>query len=316
MMKRAMLLFLIIAVTGCGRSEESPSGNAKSAPPAHDAYGPAIAQNAPPPPPQAPSPAGSPGNGGAPPATPPLSAAQSADRQLIRNGEITIRVASLDSAERAVGAIATANGGYTSNSSRERASGNALSGSTQIRVPAAKFDLALAGVRKLGEVERESVSSSDVTEEYVDLNARLKTQQELEARLLDLLNGRSGKLSDIIEIEGKLADVRREIESIQGRLRLLEGQVSYSTLTVAMFEPGAVGTSDTETFAGRMKRALDAGVDGLIDVLGGLITVVLALIPVAAIIILLWLLLRPALRRRRARKAAATAAGAGTDTQR
>lgn len=297
MIKRALFILLPILVIGCGADREYAPQQAKDG---------GIAQSAPPPPPAPPSPLGSPSSGGgSPPSSDPVSTPAPAERQIIRSGDISLRIASLDSAERAVTTIATANNGYLSTSSRERSTGNAMIGTAQLRVPADKFQSVLGAVRRLGEVESERISANDVTEEYVDMNARLKTQQELEARILNLLNERSGKLSDIIEIEGKLADVRREIEGIQGRLRYLQGQISYSTLTVTMVEPGTVGTSQTETFTGRIGRAFSQGVDGLVVVLGGLITFIIAMLPLAALVLVAYLLIRPLWRRRALNRAAA-----------
>ncbi len=209
MIKRALFLLLPALVIGCGADRASDREYAPQQAKDGD-----IAQSTPPPPPPTP-PLGSPSSGGA---SPPSPTPAPAERQIIRSGEISLRITSLDSTERAVTTIATANNGYISNSGRERSTGNAMIGTTQLRVPADKFQSVLGAVRKLGEVESERISANDVTEEYVDMNARLKTQQELETRILNLLNERSGKLADIIEIEGKLADVRREIEGIQGRL--------------------------------------------------------------------------------------------------
>jgi Domain of unknown function (DUF4349) len=236
------------------------------------------------------------------PGTPPPAPVE---RQIIRSGQIWLRVPSLDTAEKALARIATTNGGYTANSSRMRESGNTLSGTTEIRFPSAKFDQVVASVHALGEVLTESITSADVTAEYIDLNARLKTQQELEARLLKLLNDRTGKLADVIEVEAKLAEIRNQIESVQGRLRYLRSQVSLSTLTVNMVEPGAAGSSQTETFGGRIARAIERGIDGLIDTLGGFITIGIALIPFIAIGIgVYYAAIRPWRRRRKERQAA------------
>jgi len=306
MIKPALFLLLPALVIGCGADREYAPQQAKDG---------GVTQSAPPPapPPPPPSPNGSPSSGGGSLPSP-VPTPDPTERQIIRSGEISLRIASLDSAERAVTTIATANNGYLSNSSRERSTGNAMIGTAQLRIPADKFQSVLGAVRRLGEVESERISANDVTEEYVDINARLKTQQELEARILNLLNERSGKLSDIIEIEGKLADVRREIEGIQGRLRYLQGQISYSTLTVTMVEPGAVGTSQTETFTGRIGRAFSQGVDGLVVVLGGLITFIIAMLPLAALVVVAYLLIRPLWRRRALNRAAAKNAAQPTTT--
>jgi len=227
-----------------------------------------------------------------------------AERKIIRNGSMSIEVQSVDSADATLARIATAAGGYVASTSRIRSSGNARSGATEIRIPSDHFQTALAQIRSLGNVQSESITATDVTAEFIDLGARLKTQQELEARLLGLLQDRGGKLSDIIEIESKLAQVRATIEELQGRLRFLQRQVSYSTFTVTMMEPGAVGVGSTETFGGKMGRAFSRGIDGLVDVMAILITAVLALLPLAALVaVLYYLVVRPWRRRRNEEKA-------------
>lgn len=296
--RRGILLPLLAfyAFAGCGGYQDEYSGGAptgQSSPPAP----------APPPPPgydkQAPE---APGEGGSgTPTSSPLP--EPVQRKIIRNGQITINVESVDSADTRLARIAATNNGYISNTSRFRSSGNAITGTTELRIPSERFDAVLAAIKGLGELEAESITTSDVTAEFIDLSARLKTQQELETRLLALLQERGAKLADIIEVESKLAQVRTEIESIQGRLRFMQQQVSYSTLAITMVEPGAVGVGSTETFGGRMERAFRMGIDGLVDVIGVLITAVLALLPLLAFGVgLYFLVLRPWFRRRRAKR--------------
>jgi len=86
-------------------------------------------------------------------------------------------------------------------------------------------------------VESVSVSVADVGEEYVDVTARVANAKRLEQRLIDLLDKRTGKLSDVLGVERELARVREEIERYEGRLRYLRTRASISTLTVSVHEP-------------------------------------------------------------------------------
>ncbi len=298
-MKRMLLYpaLVLIALAGCGGYQDKESGDVPAQ---------ALGDNAAPPQ-EAPKTGGS-----APPSPAADTAGRSApgapaERKLIRNGQMEIRVESVDSAEAALARIAGANSGYIANSGRSRFSGNALRATAQLRFPSSRFDAVLASARALGKVESESVSTADVTAEYIDLTARLSTQKELETRLLELLEKRGAALADIIEIESKLAQVRNEIETMQGRLRYLEHQVAYSTLEISLMEPGTLGTNSTETFGGKIAEAFSDGWQGLVEVMAGLITVLMALLPVGALFaILYFLLFRPWSRRRRERRAAAT----------
>ena len=221
------------------------------------------------------------------------------NRQIIRTGDISLRVEVLDSAERALKAVVASSGGYTASSSRVRLEGSALTSTVEVRIPSNRFDALLDTIRRLGDVESESITASDVTEEYVDLEARLKGQQELEARLLKLLAERTAKLTDVVEVEQKLAEVRTTIEGIQGRLRYLRSRVMFSTLTVRMTEPGTITPHETETFGGRIMHAIVEGFDMLTRMIAGLITLLLALLPLVILGIIVWYVVR---RRRHSRR--------------
>jgi hypothetical protein len=106
-----------------------------------------------------------------------------------------------------------------------------------LRIPADRFDEATAGVRPLGKVEQLDVSVEDVTEQYMDLEARLANARRLEERLLQLLETRTGTLEQVLAAERELARVRTEIELYDGRLRQLASRVSLSTLTIVVQEP-------------------------------------------------------------------------------
>ncbi|HEX2780707.1 MAG TPA: DUF4349 domain-containing protein, partial [Gemmatimonadaceae bacterium] len=95
----------------------------------------------------------------------------------------------------------------------------------------------LEGIKPIGTVESLSESAQDVGEEFVDVTARVANARRLEARLLDLLATRTGKLSDALEVEQSIAQVRQEIERYQGRLRYLSARSAMSTMMVSLHEP-------------------------------------------------------------------------------
>lgn len=107
-----------------------------------------------------------------------------------------------------------------------------------VKVPAASFEaftesvVNAADVRKIVNVSKEA---SDVTEEFVDVEARMKVKKESEARLMELLKS-AKNLSEVLEIEQKLTDIRAEIESIEGRLKYLSSQTEMSTVNISFYE--------------------------------------------------------------------------------
>ena len=125
--------------------------------------------------------------------------------------------------------------------------GQLRSATIEVKVPATRFDEALAGLKPIGKLESANVETEDVGEEYVDVTARMDNAHRLERRLIDLLATRTGKLKDVLDVEQSLARVREEIERYEGRLRYLQAHTAMSTLTVTVHEPvpvvGAAGTS-------------------------------------------------------------------------
>jgi len=103
-----------------------------------------------------------------------------------------------------------------------------------IRIPRGKFDDTLRMIEKLGDVVHRSVTAQDVTDEYVDLEIRLKNNRAVRDRLQALLE--KAGVKEAIEIQKELARVTEEIERIEGRLKLLKDKIAYSTITVS-FQP-------------------------------------------------------------------------------
>ena len=159
------------------------------------------------------------------------------DPMLIRTGGTSIEVASLEVAIERVRRLAGSLGGFVASTSAQTGSGEVRSATLELRLPAARFDEALSGLRPLGEVESVNVQTQDVGEEYVDITARVTTARQLEDRLVRLLATRTGKLDDVLAVERELARVRGEIERMEGRLRWLRARVEMSTLQVSLHEP-------------------------------------------------------------------------------
>lgn len=156
---------------------------------------------------------------------------------MIRTGTASIQVDSLDRAIALVRALARRVGGFVAGSSTLAGQGQLHSASLEIRLPAERFDEAVEGLRPLGKVESVNISAQDVGEEYIDVNARMVNARRLEARLIELLGRRTGKLGDVLDVEHELARVREEIERYEGRLRYLRSRAAVSTLTLSVHEP-------------------------------------------------------------------------------
>lgn len=164
-------------------------------------------------------------------------AASVAPGMLIRTGTAFVEVDSVELAVARVQELAQRLGGFVGNTSVSGGERETRSATLELKIPAARFDQAVSGLRPLGKVERVQVQAEDVGEEYVDLSARAANARRLEERLLALLANRTGKLEDVLAVERELARVRQEIDTREGRLRYLRTRAAVSTLNVTVHEP-------------------------------------------------------------------------------
>ena len=155
---------------------------------------------------------------------------------IIRSGQVSIEVDSLPPAIARVRALAERVGGYIANTEIQTGQERFHSATLEVKVPTERFDDALQGLRPIGKVESINVTAEDVGEEYVDVSARVENDRRFEARLLDLLATRTGKLADVIELEQELGRVREEIERYEGRMRYLRAHAATSSLAITVHE--------------------------------------------------------------------------------
>lgn len=149
-------------------------------------------------------------------------------------------------------------GGYVSGSSSSRQSGQKPSGQITVRVPSAKLKEMMDWIGSTTTVMNSRLSVHDITEQYVDLEARLGNLLAGEARLKELLSKATGKLEDVLNVERELRRIRQEIEQLQGRKRLWDNQIAYSTLTVDYHLPGVYRAEEpaAQTFGQRSRYAM------------------------------------------------------------
>ena len=214
---------------------------------------------------------------------------------IIKYGDIAvvIEVGDFDAAfDRATG-VATRYGGFVLSSSVS--GGDRRSGFLTIRVDAADFDRAMADLRGLGDVERESISGQDVSMQVVDLEARLaswKAQREVLLRLMD--DART--VADTLKVQVELQNVQMNIEQIEGELTYLEDQVDLATINVAIREPGADEGIDDRP---RIGDAWNLAVEAFLRVIVAMIVGLGYLVPVGVVLVAVGWGVRRYLRRKR-----------------
>lgn len=205
---------------------------------------------------------------------------------VIKTGDLTVSIPEdgLQERLRRVVDLARAHGGFVlSTSTQER---GVRSATVVLRVPAEGFEDALADARSLGEVVREQVSGEDVSQEFVDLDARLRNFEAQESVLLDLM-AKSASVADTLRVQRELQDVQLEIERLRGRLRYLRDQTDLSTITVTIreSEPVVAGT-------GLIERAWNRSVDTFNAIVSAIVIGAGVAIPIGLLLVLVLMIAR------------------------
>jgi len=217
------------------------------------------------------------------------SMAESMNRKIIRNADLTLEVAAPMEAQRKITSIAELLGGFVVTSeSKQRQTVDAkqeLQIDLVVRVPATQFGSALDQIRSTGSrVIQEKINGQDVTEEFIDLEARIRTQKALELQFLEIMK-QAHKVEDALEVQRQVADVRTEIEKLEGRKRFLENRASLSTISISLQSPTAI-VVNTSSFGRNIREAIAESVDVATGIVLFLIRFVIVMIPILFLIIL------------------------------
>jgi hypothetical protein len=224
----------------------------------------------------------------------PEAAQAPSTRRIIYTGSIQLRVDDPRAEANTLPALAQRYGGYVSYARVYEYRTDEYRAEIQLRVQADQFDAAMSELRGMGtEILNESINTQDVTERYVDLEARIenleRTEEELQILLTEARENQ-GTTEDILSVYRELTSIRGEIESLQGQLNVLADQVSLATINVELVPPEAqVEIVDEQWSISRTVRealrTLVAALQGLADV------TVTFLIAVAPILLMLALVL-------------------------
>lgn len=212
------------------------------------------------------------------------------NRKIIKDADLTMEVDSPLDTQGKVTSIAEAHGGFvvTSESkqrSAEDPSQRVVDVSLIIRVPASQFGPtrdAILGLSK--NVIDKKTTGQDVTEEFIDLEARIKTQAALEAQFMEIMK-QANKVADALEVQRQIAEVRTEIEKLEGRKRFLENRSSLSTITVNLKAPSTVLVTPSG-FAIEIKEAAKESVSIAREIILFLIRFVIVMIPIFLFVLL------------------------------
>lgn len=229
------------------------------------------------------------------------------ERKIIRNADLQIESNSPEETQQKITAIAESKGGFviesTQSSSDVKVSTRDVVTMT-VRIPAEKFNEALEEIRGSGNrIIVETVKGQDVTEEFVDIEARLKAKKALEEQFIEIMK-RTNSVSDALNVQRELANVRGEIEQIEGRKRFLESQTSLSTIKIRIQTPNAFSASSSGFFY-QLGQAFSRGFDFALNFILILTTIFIGVLPFLIFVVLpVYLLIQYLLRRSRKQKLA------------
>lgn len=189
-------------------------------------------------------------------------------RKLIKNGTLSFETNDIEKTRKEIEKLYQEFNGYVASENHFNY-GERLTHEQEIRVPSKNFDPFVQKLELLGtKVENKNISTQDVTEEFIDVEARLKTKKDLEARYLELLKF-AKKVDEMLSIENQIGNVRGEIESMEGRLNYLKNQVAFSTIKISYYELTGMDFG----FASKFVHSLKNGWDNLLTFLIAIVNV-------------------------------------------
>ena len=218
-------------------------------------------------------------------------------RKITKSGNLSILVETAETAAQNIQAIAGSMAGYVSDSNLHEVTPGVKAGSITIRVPADKFDDTISRIKELAiKVENENINANDVTDQFIDLDARLKNLKAQETQYLDILK-KATKVEDVLSVTNQLNQVRQQIDSFEGQLKYLNSQVDLSTITVNLTAEKEVqiwGINWRPITV--IKQAVRSLLNGLVNYANAIIAIIIFL-PVIALwvitlLIVIWIIWR------------------------
>jgi hypothetical protein len=223
------------------------------------------------------------------------------ERKMIYRGYMELEVEKGKFSEKfdEIANIAKAVGGFVSNTESSAYGDQLARGTITIRIPVESFDSVIEQIKKLGNVKNLNTNVQEVTQEYVDLESRLKHFQAQEEVLLKMMK-ESETVEDSISVHRELSRVQEQIEIIKGRLRWLDEQISLSTITVFVTEPSVKPKPEPITW--EFLDALREGARLFISVINGTVIFIMAIFPIAVIGALVFLIVKYIIKRLKTKK--------------
>lgn len=192
---------------------------------------------------------------------PSAKTAKMAGREIVYTATVRLVVNDFNTFPERLAQIAAEAEGFIGEADIAKLQGTRRSGQWVIRVPSAKYSAFMRAVSGLGVPESVKEKADDVTDKFVDLQARIKSGKQLEDQIMKLLEKQGSRLEDMLVVERELARVRMEIEQKEGQLRFLESQVALSTITVYASEQTTFTPEQAKSFSERVSWEWQASLE-------------------------------------------------------
>jgi len=202
---------------------------------------------------------------------------ESQDRVVIYNARVSLETTDIQGYLQKIRGLAESSGGYVASTSRS-SYGIQSRAEMGIRVPKEKFHATIQQIEAYGKVLDESTTSEDVTQQYIDLKARLSNMLKQEERLREIL-AMATTVDEVLRVENELARIRGEIDSLQGQINYLEGNAEMSLIQVLLTEPAPPFTPPGMDWG----ETLEVAIIGFFTVLRGMVVLVVSLAPIVVV---------------------------------
>jgi DNA repair exonuclease SbcCD ATPase subunit len=206
---------------------------------------------------------------------------------IARTASLKLLTKDFDKTREALEVVVRRHRGYSAQLTVGTEAGSPPSLTASFKVPADQLDATIAEIKQLAHVEQESQGGEEVTDQYLDLQARLSNARRTEQTLLDILQKRTGQLADVLAVEQELSRVREEIERMEAELKGLENRVAFATLQVELREEYKAQLEIPNSLGGRLRNTLVEGFRTATDSLVGVVMFLLSVGP----FLLLWALI-------------------------
>lgn len=192
--------------------------------------------------------------------------------KIIKTADINMQVEKYTEARKKIFEISAKYNAYVANEN-EQTDNYSISNTMVIRINCEKFDQLADELTNIAiYVNNKTIDSEDITEQYIDAQARLKSKKEVETRYQDLLK-KANNVREILEVEDHLRVVREEIEAYEGKLRYWNDRISYSTITLRFYQKlDFVASPEKHGFWYKMGKGLKSGWKGLQVLVIGIVT--------------------------------------------